>query len=118
MELAGVDRKKARRRAEEYLAYVGVGGDLLKRFPYHLSGGEQQRVAIARSISTGAKLILADEPTGNLDLANSRHIMRILQNLAHNGRYCVIVVTHDVDVAGTADIIYRMSDGEMFAHSD
>jgi putative ABC transport system ATP-binding protein len=76
-----------------------------------LSGGEQQRVAIARSLASGSRFILADEPTGNLDLANSENIMEILQNLARNDGYCVIVVTHDIDTAKKADVIFKMSDG-------
>ena len=111
MQLSGVDREDARRKSAEYLAYVGIGSEMLGRFPSHLSGGEQQRVAIARSLASGARLILADEPTGNLDSVNSMHIMEILQKLAHESGYCIIVVTHDADVAGAADIMYKMSDG-------
>ena len=111
MELSGVDPKDARSRAEVFLERVGIMGDKLKRFPSNLSGGEQQRVAIARSLASGAKIILADEPTGNLDVANSENIMEILKGLAHEDGYCVIVVTHDLDVAKASDIMYRMSDG-------
>ncbi|NLO08783.1 MAG: ATP-binding cassette domain-containing protein [Clostridiales bacterium] len=83
----------------------------MKRFPSHLSGGEQQRVAIARSLSAGAKFLLADEPTGNLDVANSKNVMDILHSLAHDEGYCVIVVTHDMEIAEAADIVYKMKDG-------
>lgn len=85
----------------------------MKRFPSNLSGGEQQRVAIARSLASGAKIFLADEPTGNLDVANSENIMEILSGLAHEDGYCVIVVTHDADVAKQADVMYRITDGEI-----
>jgi len=78
-----------------------------------LSGGEQQRVAIARSLATGAKILLADEPTGNLDVANTENIMAILSKLAHEEGYCIIVVTHDLDVAAAADVVYQMRDGKL-----
>ena len=111
MELAGAEKKDAKLKAEEYLLRVGITQDKIKRFPSNLSGGEQQRVAIARSLASGARVILADEPTGNLDVANSERIMEILECLAHEDGYCVIVVTHDIDVAKNADVIYRMTDG-------
>lgn len=76
-----------------------------------LSGGEQQRVAIARALAAGSEIILADEPTGNLDSANSRNIVEILQKLAHEEGRCVIIVTHDPAVADAADIVLRMKDG-------
>ena len=86
-----------------------------KRFPSHLSGGEQQRVAIARSLAAGAKTILVDEPTGNLDTTNTQNIISIMQKLAHEDGYCVIVVTHDPDVAEAADVVYKMRDGVLNA---
>lgn len=111
MELGGVKPSDARPRAKKLLESVGIRQEKIKRFPSNLSGGEQQRVAIARSLATGAKLILADEPTGNLDVANSKNVMEILHNLAHKEDYCVIVVTHDMDIAKVADVVYRMKDG-------
>jgi putative ABC transport system ATP-binding protein len=111
MELGGVKPSDARPRAKKLLESVGIRQEKIKRFPSNLSGGEQQRVAIARSLATGAKLILADEPTGNLDVANSKNVMEILHNLAHKEDYCVIVVTHDMDIAKAADVVYRMKDG-------
>ncbi|MCL1805505.1 MAG: ABC transporter ATP-binding protein [Clostridiales bacterium] len=113
MELKGVDPKQAKPQAEEYLARVGISPEQFKRFPSNLSGGEQQRVAIARSLASGARIILADEPTGNLDVENSENIMEILGWLARDDGYCVIVVTHDIDVADKADVVYRMTDGVM-----
>jgi putative ABC transport system ATP-binding protein len=68
-------------------------------------------VAIARSLASGARTFLADEPTGNLDVENTGNIMLILSALAHEDGYCVIVVTHDMEVAENADLMYRMSDG-------
>ena len=111
MELRGVKPADAKPRAAELLESVGITKEQMKRFPSKLSGGEQQRVAIARSLASGARVILADEPTGNLDVSNSNNIMDILQKLAHDEGYCVIVVTHDGDVAEKADVIYKMRDG-------
>ncbi|HWP21144.1 MAG TPA: ATP-binding cassette domain-containing protein, partial [Candidatus Cryosericum sp.] len=79
--------------------------------PANLSGGEQQRVAIARALSTGAKVLFADEPTGNLDTENGGRVMEILLRLAHEEGYCVVVVTHDLAIADSADRVYRLTDG-------
>lgn len=111
MELNGVPRKKAKARAAENLKAVGLDAEKYQRFPARLSGGEQQRVAIARSLSSGAKILLADEPTGNLDSENSRNIMSILTRLAHENGYCVIIITHDLSLADAADRIYRIENG-------
>jgi len=81
------------------------------RLPSHLSGGEQQRVAIARTLAQGCKIILADEPTGNLDTANTRNIVEILRSLAHEDGCTVIIVTHDPAVAEQADAVLQMRDG-------
>ena len=105
--------KQAKVKAEEYLHKVGITKEQMKRFPANLSGGEQQRVAIARSLASGAKVFLADEPTGNLDVENTENIMDILTRLSHEDGYCVIVVTHDMEVAQRADIVYRMTDGNL-----
>ena len=113
MELVGMNPDDAKPKAEEYLLRVGITQEKFKRFPSNLSGGEQQRVAIARSLASGAQIILADEPTGNLDVENSDNIMEILSGLAREDGYCVIVVTHDIDVANTADVVYKMRDGYM-----
>lgn len=111
MELNGIHPRDAKPRAEQLLLNVGITPEQMKRFPSNLSGGEQQRVAIARSLASGAKILLADEPTGNLDVANTGNIMAILSKLAHEDGYCIIVVTHDIDVADAADVMYRMLDG-------
>ena len=76
-----------------------------------LSGGEQQRVAIARALAAGGKILLADEPTGNLDTANEKIVVNLLKALAHEHGYTVIVVTHNNEVALQADRIYYMNDG-------
>jgi len=111
LEARGVKRKEAEARARELLKIVGIDESKHKRYPSNLSGGEQQRVAIARSLSTGARVILADEPTGNLDTANGEAIVKLLQNLAHQEYYCVIVVTHNPEIAAISDVVFRMSDG-------
>ena len=111
MELNGMDRKAAEERAKELLESVGIDATMHKRFPSNLSGGEQQRVAIARSLASGARVILADEPTGNLDVANGDAVIEILSNLAHNDGYCIIVVTHNLEIADASDVVFRMSDG-------
>ena len=76
-----------------------------------LSGGEQQRVAIARAMTMDSRLMLADEPTGNLDSENTEKIIDLLMSLAHDDGYAVIVVTHDMEVADRADEVLRMKDG-------
>lgn len=111
MEMNGVAKAAAKERAEALLSAVGIGKRLHKRFPANLSGGEQQRVAIARALSTGAKVLLADEPTGNLDTENGSRVMEILLRLAHEEGYCVVVVTHDLAIAASADHVYRLTDG-------
>jgi putative ABC transport system ATP-binding protein len=113
MELCGVSPADAKPRAAELLESVGITKEQMKRFPSKLSGGEQQRVAIARSLAAGAKTILADEPTGNLDVANTENVMEILKKLAHDEGYLVIVVTHDLEVAQMADVKFEMRDGVM-----
>ncbi len=111
MELCGVSPKDAKSQAAELLAGVGISKEQMERFPSKLSGGEQQRVAIARSLASSAKIMLADEPTGNLDSTNTQNIMEILCSLAHDKGYCVIIVTHDLEVAEMADVALKMKDG-------
>ena len=101
----------AKKVAEEKLRAVGLDETYFKRLPAMLSGGEQQRVAIARALASDAKIILADEPTGNLDTENSEIVIDLLQKLAHEEGYCVIVVTHDLAIADKADEVLRLKDG-------
>lgn len=111
MEINGVKLKDAKVRAKELLLSVGIEEEKHKRYPSNLSGGEQQRVAIARALASGAGILLADEPTGNLDVTNTENIMGILEELAHEKKYCVIVVTHDLEIADRADKVCQMRDG-------
>ena len=105
--------KEADALAREKLCQVGLKEDQLRRLPNMLSGGEQQRVANARALASGSEIILADEPTGNLDSANSRNIVEILRYLAHDENRCVIIVTHDPAVADAADVVLKMRDGKL-----
>lgn len=112
MELCGITPKAAKVRAITLLEGVGITREKMERFPSKLSGGERQRVAIARSLASNAKILLADEPTGNLDSANTQNIVDILWSLAHDKGYCVIIVTHDSEIARMADVLLRMKDGK------
>ncbi len=111
MELQHVPAKEARAKAREYLAKVGLPETLYKKMPGMISGGEQQRVAIARAVAAGGEILLADEPTGNLDSQNEKVIVELLCKLAHEDNYAVIVVTHNDAVAAAADVVYGMTDG-------
>ena len=113
MEMNGIAREEAEVRARQLLESVQISEDKYGRYPANLSGGEQQRVAIARALSTGAQVLLADEPTGNLDVANGKVVMDILHKLAYEEGYCVIVVTHNLEIAKGANIVFHMSDGTL-----
>lgn len=113
MEMQGISRKEAKVRAAEYLEEVGLSEKILHQYPKMMSGGEQQRVAIARAMAVGGKILLADEPTGNLDSENEEHIVELLLRLAHQENYVVIVVTHNQKIAGQADVCMTMRDGRL-----
>lgn len=113
MELSGVKPKEARQKAAELLTLVGLPETVGKQLPKMMSGGEQQRVAIARALASNARVILADEPTGNLDSANGRNIVDILTRLAHEENRCVILITHDEEIASRADSVLHLKDGEL-----
>jgi putative ABC transport system ATP-binding protein len=110
MEISG-DLKDKRKIAEEKLKEVGFDQDKMNRSVNKLSGGEQQRVAIARAIATNPDLILADEPTGNLDSTTEKEIIEIFKHLAHDRNKCVIVVTHSNELVSDADINIKLKDG-------
>lgn len=111
LDLKKMPKKKAAALAREVRERVGLPKSYDKRLPSHLSGGEQQRVAIARTLAQGSKIILADEPTGNLDSTNTRNIVQILRSLAHENGRTVIIVTHDPAVAEQTDTVLQMKDG-------
>ena len=111
MELRGMKARQARERAAALVERVGLPAQALDRYPTMLSGGEQQRVAIARALGMDTKILLADEPTGNLDTANGENIFAILHQLASEAGYCVILVTHDPGLAERADRVLELRDG-------
>ncbi len=116
--LKKMPRKEAEQLARKTLARVGLDAGYYKRLPAMLSGGEQQRVAIARTLASGTEIILADEPTGNLDGENARNIVDLLKGLAHEDGCCVVVVTHDTGIADQADAVYRMDSGALTLDQD
>ena len=106
----GVGKSERRRRAVAALEAVGLGHRLTHR-PTQLSGGEQQRVAIARALVGEPRLVLADEPTGNLDSVNGREVLNVLERLNRERGVAVVLVTHDAEVAARATRLIRMRDG-------
>lgn len=113
MQIVHKSKKDAAKQAKALLASVRINETQYNKFPTMLSGGEQQRVAIARALASNAKVILADEPTGNLDTENGTIVIDILRRLVREESYCVIVVTHDLGIAAQADVIYQMTDGKL-----
>ncbi|MDQ0255967.1 putative ABC transport system ATP-binding protein [Evansella vedderi] len=107
------DRKNV---AYNLLDYIGIVKTKADRFVNKLSGGEQQRVAIARALATNVELILADEPTGNLDEEMEQEIIDIFTKLAHEHQKCVIVVTHSNEIAQQSDQIYTLKKGVLTKH--
>ena len=110
--IAGVPRREARRQALHWLDRVGLA-DRTEYTPEHLSGGERQRVAIARALAGEPGLILADEPTGNLDSARSLEIVGLLSELAHERQAAVLLVTHDTEASAPADRTATLRDGKL-----
>ena len=113
MQLAGgQSQNQIDKRARALLVEVGISEDRHNHKPGKLSGGQQQRVAIARALANNPKVILADEPTGNLDSRNSKLIIELLKKLAVQGK-TVIVVTHDRSITRIADVRLEMTDGKL-----
>ena len=108
----GQSRQEMRERARKLLLQVGIDEDRHKHRPGKLSGGQQQRVAIARALANDPKVILADEPTGNLDSRNGKLIVELLKQLSERGK-TVIVVTHDTGIAKIADVRIKLQDGSI-----
>ena len=105
-------KEEATQKALKLLERIGLL-DKKDEYPSKLSGGQKQRVAIARAVAAGGEIILADEPTGNLDSENEKKIVALLKDLAHEDNYTVIVITHNPNVAEETDHVFRMKDGEL-----
>ena len=110
--IAGVDRRKAERRSKELLGYLGLTGRMQHK-PAEMSGGEQQRVAIARAMVNSPAVILADEPSGNLDSHNKQELHTLFFKLRKEMGQTIVIVTHDEELANMCDRKITMSDGLM-----
>ena len=112
MRVIGASNREIKKRVPYVLELVGLENKG-RRLPHELSGGEQQRVAIARALVNNPSVIIADEPTGNLDTENGKIVIDLLKKLVKDENYCVIVVTHDPGIAAQADVVYKMQDGRL-----
>ncbi|HET6747277.1 MAG TPA: ABC transporter ATP-binding protein [Candidatus Saccharimonadales bacterium] len=113
MEFTGVHYRERRTRATHLLHQVGITPDQQKRHPAKLSGGQQQRVAIARALANQPSVILADEPTGNLDSETGTQIFHLLQQLCKDEGVTIILVTHDLALAKQCDQVLKLKDGRL-----
>ena len=113
LELNGMKSKEAKVKAEELLNKVNIKNHCYRHYPHMLSGGEQQRVAIARGLASNAKILLADEPTGNLDSKTSKDIINLFKQLVREEGYTIIMVTHDIDIIKEVDEVYEILDGKL-----
>lgn len=110
MDISNVKVKNKKEKALEFMNKVGLKENLAKRRVLRLSGGEQQRIAIARSLSYNPHIIIADEPTGILDKDTEDEILNIFKELAHKDNKCVIIVTHSKNVCDKSDVVYDLKD--------
>lgn len=108
MAITGAEHAGDKDYAKQILKDLGIGEELVTRNVQHLSGGQQQRVAIARTMACDAQLVVADEPTGNLDEDNTKEVIDQFQKIAHEQQKCVIIVTHEPDVAARCDHQFRL----------
>ncbi|MCX6809983.1 MAG: ABC transporter ATP-binding protein [Candidatus Berkelbacteria bacterium] len=113
MEFAGIPREERIQRAQGLLKEVGITQEKFSRMQARLSGGEQQRVAIARALANKPSLILADEPTGNLDSATGKVIVDLLKDLAKKEKTTIIAVTHDQSIARSSELTFKLQDGKL-----
>ena len=112
LRIAGVGQAQARERASEVLTALGLG-ERLTHQPAQLSGGEQQRVAVARALANRPRLLLADEPTGNLDPATSQSVFEALQRLVKDTGVAALIATHNMELAGHMDRVFALKDGHL-----
>lgn len=110
MRIAGLGEAEARRRSEAVLTALGLG-ERTTHQPAQLSGGEQQRVAVARALANKPRLLLADEPTGNLDPTTSQSVFEALRDLAHTTGVGALIATHNMELAGHMDRVFALKDG-------
>ncbi len=113
LEFGGIPNKKRKEKAVELLKDVGIKPDEQLRKPSRLSGGQQQRVAIARALANEPAIILADEPTGNLDSETGKKIFDLLHSLSRSKNTTILAVTHDMDIAGRTDVTFKLKDGKL-----
>jgi len=113
LEFGGVRPGERKEKALKLLASVGIDADQAQRRPTRLSGGQQQRVSIARALANEPAFILADEPTGNLDSDTGQSVFKLLHDLSRTHNTTIIVVTHDLDIAGKTDHTYQLKDGKL-----
>ncbi len=113
LSFESVSGQERKRRAKELLEQVGLTDAQMRRKPSRLSGGQQQRVAIARALANKPSLILADEPTGNLDTTTGKKIFDLLHSLARTENATIIAVTHDLSIAGKTDESFQLKDGKL-----
>jgi putative ABC transport system ATP-binding protein len=113
LEFGGMPAGQRRARAEQLLGDVGIDSDQQLRKPSRLSGGQQQRVSIARALANRPAIVLADEPTGNLDTETGQKIFDLLHSLSRSENTTIIAVTHDMDIAGKTDKTFKLIDGKI-----
>lgn len=113
LEYGGYPKKERVTRASELLSSVGISNQEQKRKPGKLSGGQQQRVSIARALANQPSIVLADEPTGNLDSETGKKIFDLLHKLSRSEHTTIIAVTHNLEIAGKTDRTFRLKDGKL-----
>jgi len=113
LEFGGMPARLRQERAEQLLRDVGLNDDEQRRRPSRLSGGQQQRVSIARALANRPAIVLADEPTGNLDSETGKKIFDLLHSLSRSENTTILAVTHDMDIAGKTDKTFRLKDGKI-----
>lgn len=113
LEFGGQPKAKRKARAKQLLKAVGLSEDEMNRRPLKLSGGQQQRVSIARALANKPAIVLADEPTGNLDTETGKRIFDLLHALSRSQNTTIITVTHDMEIAGKTDHTFQLKDGKI-----